>query len=149
MDLSDARPTDADGAAPQQRVAVYGICTEEDRVLLVRAAKYLTVAGLWFLPGGGIDHGEDPPAALRREFNEETGLHVRVGDLKGVLSDVFTLPNRRNLHTVRIIYDIHSFSGDLRDEADGSSDAARWVRLDALDQLPLAPYVERALSELR
>jgi len=130
-------------------VAVYGIC--EDRggnVLLVRAARYLTVAGRWFLPGGGIDHGEDPVTALRREFGEETGLDVRVGGLKGVLSDVIALPNGSDLHTIRIIYGIESYSGELRDETDGSSDAARWQPLDRLADLPLAPYVGRALAEL-
>ena len=70
-------------AGLRQRVAVYGIVGEgppdKERVLLVRAASYLTVAGRWFLPGGGIDHGEDPVAALRRECREETGLDVEVG----------------------------------------------------------------------
>ena len=136
-------------SAREQRVGVYGICEHEDRVLLVRAAQYLTVAGLWFLPGGGINHGEDPVTALRREFDEETGLEVRVGALRGVLSDVFTLPDRKSLHTVRIIYGIDAFTGRLRDETDGSSDAARWVRLDQVADLPLAPYAHRALAELR
>ena len=135
--------------AREQRVGVYGICEQQDRVLLVRAAQYLTVAGMWFLPGGGIDHGEDPVTALRREFDEETGLEVRVGTLRGVLSDVFTLPDGKSLHTVRIIYGIDGFTGRLRDETDGSSDAARWVHLDQIGDLPLAPYVHRALAELR
>jgi 8-oxo-dGTP pyrophosphatase MutT (NUDIX family) len=118
-------------------------------VLLVRAAAYLTVAGRWFLPGGGIDHGEDPEDALRREFAEETGLAVTVGDLRGVLSDVFTLPDGRDLHTVRIIYGIASFAGTVRDETGGSSDAARWVPLEEVFSLPLSPYVDRALRQLR
>ena len=130
-------------------MAVYGICENRGKVLLVRAAPYLTVAGRWFLPGGGIDHGEDPEGALHREFNEETGLNVVVGDLRGVLADVFDLPDGRNLHTVRIIYDITSFSGTLRDERGGSSDAARWVPNDEVFDLPLSPYVERALRQLR
>jgi 8-oxo-dGTP pyrophosphatase MutT (NUDIX family) len=118
-------------------------------VLLVRAARYLTVAGRWFLPGGGIDHGEEPIAALRREFAEETGLDVEVGALRGVLSDVFTLPDGASLHTVRIVHSIDSYSGTLRDEEGGSSDAARWIGPDELGGLPLAPYVRRALAELR
>lgn len=136
----------------RQRVAVYGICEDRgaggERVLLVRAATFLTVAGRWFLPGGGIDHGEDPVTALRREFAEETGLAVVVGPLRGVLSDVIVLPDGTSLHTVRIVYGIDSFAGALRDEADGSTDAARWfARADVLD-LPLMPYVARALTEL-
>jgi 8-oxo-dGTP pyrophosphatase MutT (NUDIX family) len=133
-----------------QRVAVYGICEDaDDRVLLVRAAPYLTVAGRWFLPGGGIDHGEHPVAALQREFHEETGLDVEVGPLKGVLSDTFILPDGSNLHTVRIVYAIEGFSGSLRDEIGGSTDTAAWLPLGEALALPLMPYVTRALTELR
>jgi len=138
---------------PRQRVAVYGVCEDpEGRVLLTRAASYLTVAGRWFLPGGGIDHGEDPVAALEREFREETGLEVEVGDLLGVLADVFPVPDgdlQISLHTVRIIYAIRSYKGRLRDEQNGSTDAARWVLPDEALGLPLVRYVRRALTELR
>jgi 8-oxo-dGTP pyrophosphatase MutT (NUDIX family) len=143
-------PSTDQASAREQRVAVYGICEDgRGQVLLVRAARYLTVAGRWFLPGGGIDHGEHPVEALVREFAEETGLDVEVGGLRGVLSDLYTLPSGTELHTVRIVYRIASYSGVLRDEADGSSDAARWHPLDRMAELPLAPYVTRALTELR
>jgi 8-oxo-dGTP diphosphatase len=131
-------------------VAAYGLCQRDDgRVLLVRASPTLTVAGQWFLPGGGLEHGEDPVAGLRREFVEETGLEVEVGALLGVLSDTFTLPEGTSLYTVRIIYAIDSYTGTLRDEVDGSSDVARWVPTDEALELPLRPYVRRVLTEWR
>ena len=131
-------------------MATYGICEDSrGRVLLTRAAPYLSVGGDWFLPGGGIDHGEEPGTALKRELLEETGLSVVVGDLLGVLSDVFTLPDGADLHTVRIIYGIASFTGALRDEVGGSTDAARWIPMAEALGLPLRPDVRRALTELR
>ncbi len=145
----------------KQRVAVYGICTDpvdggglgtgDSRVLLVRAAPHLTVAGQWFLPGGGLDHGEDPVDGLRREFVEETGLAITPGPLLGVISDVFILPDGEDtsLHSLRIIYGVAGFSGTLRDEIGGSSDIARWVPLTEALDLPLRPYVRKALTELR
>ena len=158
-----SRKTAPDGASPeradrvepgahQQRVAVYGICEDgTGRVLLVRAAPYLTVAGQWFLPGGGLEHGEDPVGGLRREFREETGLDVTPGVLLGIISDVFTLPDadQTSLHTLRIVYRVSAYSGELRDEVGGSSDIARWVPLEEALDLPLRPYVRRALTELR
>ncbi len=139
--------------ARQQRVAVYGLCEggAGGEILLVRAAPYLTVAGQWFLPGGGLDHGEDPVDGLRREFREETGLDIIPGPLLGIISDVFPLPDRAatSLHTLRIIYGVTGYSGDLRNEVGGSSDIARWVPLDEVLDLPLRPYVRRAITEWR
>lgn len=40
-------------------------------------------AGRWEFPGGGLDDGEDPEAAARREFAEETGVPAPDGDATG------------------------------------------------------------------
>ena len=44
---------------------------EQGRVLLSREEN-----GMWEILGGGLDHGEDPKACLKREIGEETGLEV-------------------------------------------------------------------------
>jgi len=154
MDLGEAGDTregvgDADpaGRPRRQRVAVYGIATDPGgHVLVVRAARSLTVRGRWFLPGGGIEHGEAPTGALRREVAEETGLAVLGETLLGVLADRTTLPDGTDLHTVRIIYRIEGWEGSLRAETSGSSEAVRWVPAAALATLPVVPYVTEALS---
>ncbi|MFF8397021.1 NUDIX hydrolase [Streptomyces sp. NPDC016172] len=46
----------------------------EDRILLLRYAAGQPGAGLWGLPGGMLDHGEDPVGAACREVCEETGI---------------------------------------------------------------------------
>ena len=133
-------------APRRQRVAVYGIAVDSGtRVLVVRAAAHLSVRGRWFLPGGGLEHGEDPVGALRREVAEETGLMVSDETLLGVLADTSTLPGGTLLHTVRIVYRVERWSGELRAEESGSSDAVRWVGADQLGSLPLMPYVREAL----
>ena len=87
----------------RQRMAAYGVVRDdEDRLLLARAAHTLTIGGSWFLPGGGVQHGESPVDSVRREIEEESGLVVTVGPLLDVLSDVRTLPDGVSLHTVRL-----------------------------------------------
>jgi len=131
----------------RQRIAAYGVCVnDQGRLLLARAAPSLSLRGRWFLPGGGVDHGEHPTQALRREFEEESGLTVELGPLLDVLSDVRVLPDGTNLHTVRLIYTVASWSGTLRAEQAGTTDAVRWVDKDELATLPLAHYVEEVVA---
>jgi 8-oxo-dGTP diphosphatase len=131
----------------RQRIATYGVCVDEgDRLLLARAAPSLSLRGRWFLPGGGVDHGEHPTGALRREFEEESGLTVTLGPLLDVLSDVRVLPDGTNLHTVRLIYRVVSWSGTLRAEQNGTTDAVRWVERSELATLPLARYVQEVVA---
>jgi len=137
------------GTRKRQRIAAYGVCRDGDgRILLARASSALALQGRWFLPGGGVDHGESPTASLTREMEEEAGLAVAVGPLLDVLSDVRTLPDGTSLHTVRIIYGVDSWSGTLRPEADGTTDAVAWFTPDEVRQLPLAHYVELVVDRL-
>ena len=62
---------------PDPKVAVVGLVTQEDQVLLVRRAVE-PGKGLWSLPGGYMDAGELPEAALQRELLEEIGLPVAI-----------------------------------------------------------------------
>ncbi|MDA8368649.1 MAG: NUDIX domain-containing protein [Nocardiopsaceae bacterium] len=65
-----------------RRFASYGVVTDPaGNILLSKIAPGFPGAGSWHLPGGGVDHGEEARAALRRELFEETGQHGRVGDL--------------------------------------------------------------------
>lgn len=52
---------------------------EQGRVLLLRYGAGRPDAGRWWLPGGMLDHGEDPWAAARREMREETGIDIGQG----------------------------------------------------------------------
>jgi 8-oxo-dGTP diphosphatase len=132
----------------RQRIAAYGLCVDDQgRLLLARAAPWLVLKGRWFLPGGGVDHGEHPTDALRREFQEESGLTVELGPLLDVLSDVRNLPEEMSLHTVRLIYRVASWHGTLRAETEGTTDAIQWVGPDELATLPLARYVEQVVAK--
>ncbi|MGA2931847.1 MAG: NUDIX domain-containing protein [Acidimicrobiales bacterium] len=133
----------------RQRIAAYGVARDpEGRLLLARAAPSLTLRGRWFLPGGGVQHGESPPDSLCREMEEESGLTVTLGPLLDVLSDVRTLPDGVSLHTVRLIYQVGSWEGSLRPEVGGTTDAVGWFTLDEVRGMPLALYVQAVVDHL-
>ena len=133
----------------RQRIAVYGVCRDhEGRLLLARASPAITLQGRWFLPGGGVKHGESPVDSLSREMEEEAGLTVTLGPLLDVLSDVRTIPDGTNLHTVRLIYRVESWAGTLRPETDGTTDAVGWFTLDEIRNMPLANYVQTVVERL-
>ena len=55
------------------------IITQEGRILLVQRPDHAPMGGLWEFPGGKVEPGETPEAALARELAEELGITVAVG----------------------------------------------------------------------
>lgn len=132
----------------RSRTAAYALVRRDGDVLLVRASDQAgAAAGRWFLPGGGIDFGEDPADAVVRELREETGLAGVVTGLVAVLSDVGTRPDGgERLHTVRICYAVDVGDADLVAEAAGSTDLAQWVDVRAALELDLMPFARSVLA---
>ncbi|MFC7483180.1 NUDIX domain-containing protein [Luedemannella flava] len=65
------------------------VLDEDGRVLLERRAD----TGTWALPAGAIDPGEQPADAAVREVYEETGVHIAVERLAGVILREVTYPH--------------------------------------------------------
>jgi 8-oxo-dGTP diphosphatase len=59
---------------------VAGVAADPHRVLMARRAAHKSLAGKWEFPGGKVERGEDPRAALQRELREELGVEATVGD---------------------------------------------------------------------
>jgi len=59
--------------------AVVDSLTAPRRLLAARRHKPQSLRGRWEFPGGKVDAGESPVAALHRELDEELGITVRLG----------------------------------------------------------------------
>jgi len=57
------------------------VIVEDTRVLLTQRKPGTHLAGAWEFPGGKVEPGEDPRAALVRELDEELGIEVSVGEI--------------------------------------------------------------------
>jgi 8-oxo-dGTP diphosphatase len=134
----------------QLRVAAYALCVRDGQILL---SRWVGPNGKrWTLPGGGIDHGEDPYEAVIREVEEETGYDIEVRRLLGVhtIRRVFDRPDGEiDFHGLRIIYEARVTGGELRFEVGGSSDRAEWFDLDAVAGLHHSDQVDVALGLAR
>jgi 8-oxo-dGTP diphosphatase len=60
------------------------VVVEEGRVLLTQRKAGTHLAGAWEFPGGKVQPGEDPRAALRRELAEELGIEATAGEILDV-----------------------------------------------------------------
>jgi 8-oxo-dGTP diphosphatase len=58
---------------------VAALCRRAGRILLTRRRSDQVMPRCWELPGGKVEPGEAPDAALRRELREELGVESRVG----------------------------------------------------------------------
>jgi 8-oxo-dGTP diphosphatase len=123
--------TEGDGSVPCVGALVYD---PDGRILLVQRAND-PGRGLWSLPGGRVEPGEDDAAALVREMAEETGLVVEPGALVG--------------RVYRGVYEIADYrctvvGGELR-AGDDALDA-RWCDAATFARLPLAARLADTLA---
>lgn len=138
------------GGGQVTRIAAYALCVDDtDRILLTRLAPSEIKPGQWTLPGGGIDFGESPAEAVLRELTEETGLTGEIVSLADVQSWVRRGPAAGgigdDLQAIQIIYRARVTGGKLRDEVDGSTDAAAWFTRAELAEIPIVELVEAGL----
>lgn len=133
-------------------MAAYAICVRDGQILLARSPAQDGTPE-WVVPGGGMEHGEDPYDTVRREVEEETGYRIDVTGLLGV--DSFRRVFRDRIgrtvdhHAVRFVYEGRITGGELRHEVNGSTDLAAWQDLDAVPGLVRVPLVDTALRMWR
>jgi len=122
---------------PTLRVGAYAVCLRDGAVLLARLIG--ADPPLWTLPGGGLDHGEDPRDGAIREVEEETGL--RVTEWEGPVYLVDAEAVDAGWHMKVEVFRAVTFEGDLYvDDPDGIVEDARFVPVDECEATLMATW---------
>ncbi|WP_461174524.1 (deoxy)nucleoside triphosphate pyrophosphohydrolase [Arthrobacter sp. Z1-9] len=105
-------------------------------LLVARRSAPEKLAGLWEFPGGKVEPGEDPEAALCRELSEELGIGARLGvELSADSPHGWSLNDRASMR-VWFAEITHGEPQPLEDH-----DELRWVSLDNRDEVLGLPWI--------
>ncbi len=117
-----------------------------DRYLIVKRAAEPD-AGLWSIPGGLVEVGEETKDAAIREVKEETGLDVDIVEVLGVVDRIVRDDTSRiKYHFVIIDYIAEPRGGLMRAASDALE--AKWVRAEELPYFDLTPTLVELLKRV-
>ena len=103
----------------------------------------------WTLPGGRVEHGEDPFDTVIRELGEETGAEGVVERLIGVDSRVIPAGEARRgteHQNVGIFYRVRITGGVLRPEPNGDTAEVAWTPIPEVARLGRSSLVEIGIA---
>lgn len=150
--LRGAAPEGAPPPVRRQRLASYALVVSARGLLATEFSDRTAVPGLWSLPGGGIDAGENPAQTVQREVFEETGQHVEVQQFIDLQTDhwIGHSPSGvvEDFHAVRLIY--AAFCPDPTDpvvhDRGGTTADSAWVAPDRWRELSWATGARALLN---
>lgn len=123
---------------PVLHVAAVALVDGAGRVLLARRPAGKAMAGLWEFPGGKLEDGETPEAALVRELDEELGIAIEPADL---LLCATARHDYADFHLHMPLYLCRRWQGTPRAR---EAQALAWVLAAALREYPM-PAADRPL----
>lgn len=135
---AEALPVKTPAKAPKRVVAVAARIARNGRFLAVRRPAEGLLGGLWELPGGDLQPGETPEAAVGRSLRERLGLAAKTCLPLGSVEHVFS-HRLLTLHVLRV----EVTSGRVRRHG---YDAHRWLSERALGGLPLSKVARKAIA---
>ncbi len=132
-----------EGTTPLLLVAACGLIDSDGRVLLARRPEGKKLAGLWEFPGGKLESGETPEAALIRELKEELGIDVTEACLAPFAFASHAYPR---FHLLMPLFLCRRWQGRI-EPLEGQTLA--WVRPQKLMEYPVPPADRPLIPLLR
>jgi 8-oxo-dGTP diphosphatase len=143
-------------------IRVYGILMDSDKRVLV-SDEYIRGSFFTKFPGGGLEFGEGTRDCLKREFKEETGLDVTIGEHIYTTDFYQASAFNNNDQVISIYYFVHGNAAQLEtkttafdfvphqvSDPEGEAEVFRWIEWDELNEaimdLPIDKLVVRMLK---
>jgi 8-oxo-dGTP diphosphatase len=114
-------------------VAACALIDADGRVLITRRPAGKPMAGLWEFPGGKVEAGETPEAALVRELKEELGVDTSASCLAPL---TFASHSYEHFHLLMPLYVCRRWQGTPQGH---EGQALKWVRARELRDYPMPP----------
>lgn len=124
-------------------VAAVALIDTDDRVLLAQRPAGKSMAGLWEFPGGKLDDGETPEAALIRELNEELGIDTHESCLAPI---GFASHGYDDFHLLMPLFVCRVWEGTPRPR---EGQELAWVRPNAMRDYPMPPADVPLVAQLQ
>ncbi|MCH9806191.1 MAG: 8-oxo-dGTP diphosphatase MutT [Alphaproteobacteria bacterium] len=118
---------------PITLVAAAALVDADDRILICKRPEGKSLAGLWEFPGGKVEAGETPEAALVRELEEELAIEVCESCLSPF---TFASHTYETFHLLMPLFLCRKWEGDIT--ASVHAEIA-WVRANRLNSYPMPP----------
>ncbi|MEJ6595143.1 8-oxo-dGTP diphosphatase MutT [Parasphingorhabdus sp.] len=114
-------------------VAAAALIDQNGRILVQKRPEGKPMAGLWEFPGGKVEAGETPEAALVRELAEELGIDVKELDIEPV---TFASEAVEDQHLILLLYICRKWTGHIQS---AESLDIQWLPVEAIQGLPMPP----------
>ena len=123
-------------------VVACALVDADRRVLIAQRPPGKQLAGLWEFPGGKLEAGESPEAALIRELEEELGISTKTACLAPL---TFASHSYESFHLLMPLFVCRKWQGTPTPR---EHSALKWVRPQALREYPMPPADEPLIAPL-
>jgi 8-oxo-dGTP pyrophosphatase MutT (NUDIX family) len=142
-------------------IRVYGIMMDENKRVLV-SDEYIRGMYITKFPGGGLELGEGTRDCLKREFMEETGMEVTVGEHLYTTDFFQKSAFRKNEQIISIYYLVHptlpfslatktklfDFTPEQVSDPNGEAEVFRWIDWNDINDETVTLPIDRLVLKM-